>query len=131
MTNSNGGDVYRNIHRKFRNRFVLCLRLKLAVYLLGVCAALLLPAAAAAASPERIVSLAPNATEILFAIGAGDAVVAVDAFSDYPAAAAGLPHIDAFNPSVEGFAALAPDLVIVTFDPSIIPLAINYFGKRV
>ncbi|HLE38084.1 MAG TPA: ABC transporter substrate-binding protein [Acidimicrobiia bacterium] len=68
--------------------------------------------------PVRIISGSPTHTEILFAIGAGGAVVAVDAFSDYPAEADDLPHLDAFNPSVEGFAALDPDLVIVTFDPN-------------
>ncbi|HAX81808.1 MAG TPA: ABC transporter substrate-binding protein [Actinobacteria bacterium] len=68
--------------------------------------------------PTRIISGSATHTEILFAIGAGDAVVAVDAFSDHPTAAAALPRIDAFNPSVEGFAALDPDLVIVTFDPN-------------
>jgi len=78
--------------------------------------------------PERIVSGSATHTEILFAIGAGDAVVAVDAFSDYPAAAAALPHIDAFNPSVEGFAALAPDLVIVTFDPNDLVAGLGSLG---
>ncbi|MBI5156608.1 MAG: ABC transporter substrate-binding protein [Acidimicrobiia bacterium] len=68
--------------------------------------------------PTRIISGSATHTEILFAVGAGDAVVAVDAFSDYPAPAGELPHLDAFNPSVEGFAALDPDLVIVTFDPN-------------
>ena len=68
--------------------------------------------------PGRIISGSATHTEILYAIGAGDAVVAVDAFSDFPEAASGLPHLDAFNPSVEGFAALDPDLVIVTFDPN-------------
>lgn len=70
------------------------------------------------ALPERIVSGSPTHTEILFAIGAGDRVVAVDTYSDHPAAVAGLPHLDAYNPSVEGFAALDPDLVVVTFDPN-------------
>ncbi len=68
--------------------------------------------------PQRIISGSSTHTEILFAIGAGSQVVAVDAFSDYPADAVALPHVDAFNPSVEGFAALEPDLVIVTFDPN-------------
>ncbi len=68
--------------------------------------------------PQRIISGSPTHTETLFAVGAGDQVVAVDSFSDFPAAASGLPHLDAFNPSVEGFAALDPDLVIVTFDPN-------------
>lgn len=69
------------------------------------------------APPQRIISGSPTHTEILFAIGAGDQVIAVDAFSDFPAEAAALPRLDAFNPSVEGFAALDPDLVVLTFDP--------------
>lgn len=68
--------------------------------------------------PTRIISGSPTHTEILFAIGAGDSVVAVDVFSDFPAEAGDLPHLDAFSPSVEGFAAIDPDLVIVTFDPN-------------
>lgn len=68
--------------------------------------------------PQRIITGSPTHTEILFAIGAGDQVVAVDAYSDHPAAATALPHLDAFSPSVEGFAALDPDLVVVTFDPN-------------
>lgn len=68
--------------------------------------------------PTRIISGSPTHTEILFAIGAGESVIAVDAFSDFPADADDVPHLDAFNPSVEGFAALDPDLVIVTFDPN-------------
>ncbi len=69
------------------------------------------------AVPERIVSGSATHTEILFAIGAGDRVVATDDFSDFPAEAAALPHFDAFNPSVEGIAAMDPDLVILAFDP--------------
>ena len=68
--------------------------------------------------PTRIISGSATHTEILFAIGAGDAVIAVDDYSDYPAEAGALTHLDAFSPSVEGFAALDPDLVIVTFDPN-------------
>jgi iron complex transport system substrate-binding protein len=70
------------------------------------------------APPQRIISGSATHTEILFAVGAGDQVIAVDAFSDYPEAATTLPRVDAFNASVEGFAELEPDLVIVTFDPS-------------
>jgi len=67
--------------------------------------------------PQRIVSGSATHTEILFTIGAGPNVVATDAYSDYPAAAVALPHFDAFNPSVEGIAAMDPDLVILAFDP--------------
>ena len=67
--------------------------------------------------PERIVSGSATHTEILFAIGAGDQVVAVDLFSNYPAETADLPTFDAFNASVEAIAEFDPDLVILSFDP--------------
>jgi iron complex transport system substrate-binding protein len=69
------------------------------------------------AAPQRIASLSPAATEILFAIGAGDQVVAVDKFSDYPPEAAMRQQLDAFQPSVEAIAGAQPDLVLVFYDP--------------
>jgi iron complex transport system substrate-binding protein len=63
--------------------------------------------------PERIISLSPGATEVLFAIGAGDRVVATDRFSDFPEAATRLPKIEYSNPSPEAALALSPDLVIM------------------
>jgi len=63
-------------------------------------------------APERIVSLSPGSTEILFAIGAGGAVVGTDRFSDFPEQVKALPRIDYSNPNVEAVAALRPDLVI-------------------
>ena len=72
---------------------------------------------AAATGPQRIVSLSPTHTEILFAIGAGDQVVAVDDFSDYPPEALELPHeLSGFEPSVEAIAAYEPDLVVTGGD---------------
>ena len=66
---------------------------------------------------QRIVSLSPTHTEILFAIGAGDQVVAVDEFSDYPAEALELPHeLSGFEPNVEAIAAFEPDLVVTGGD---------------
>jgi cobalamin transport system substrate-binding protein len=59
---------------------------------------------------ERIVSLSPTATEILFAIGAGDLVVAVDVYSNYPAQAPS-SDLDGFIPNVEAIAAFEPQLV--------------------
>jgi iron complex transport system substrate-binding protein len=70
-----------------------------------------------AAVPQRIASLSPAATEILFAVGAGDQVAAVDMFSDYPPEAKTLPQLDAYQPSVEAIAGAQPDLVLVYFDP--------------
>lgn len=66
-------------------------------------------------APERIVSLSPSATETLFAIGADDQVVAVDAQSDYPE---GVPTTDlsAYEPNVEAIASYEPDLVIMIDD---------------
>lgn len=62
---------------------------------------------------RRIVSLAPHITEILFAAGAGDYVVGVVAYSDYPEAARAIPQVGGYsNVDMEAVAALRPDLVI-------------------
>jgi iron complex transport system substrate-binding protein len=67
---------------------------------------------------ERIVALAPSYVEILFEIGAGELVVAVDENSDYPPdAVAGLPKLSGFDPSVEAIVAEDPDAVLIQFDP--------------
>ena len=67
--------------------------------------------------PERIVSLSPTHTEMLFAIGAGDQLVAVDEFSNYPAEALELPNdLSGFEPNVEAIAAFEPDLVVIGGD---------------
>jgi iron complex transport system substrate-binding protein len=69
------------------------------------------------AAPQAIASLSPAATEILFAIGAGDQVAAVEKFSDYPPEAKTRQQLDAFEPSVEAIAGAQPDLVFVFYDP--------------
>lgn len=62
---------------------------------------------------QRIVSLSPGATELLFSAGAGDRVVAVSAWSDYPAEAADLPQVgDSNRLDLEAIVSLAPDLVV-------------------
>jgi len=62
---------------------------------------------------ERIVSLAPSITEILFAIGAGSRVVGVTQYSNYPPEAVRLPKVGSYvNLSLEKILALRPDLVI-------------------
>ncbi len=65
-------------------------------------------------TPQRIVSLAPSNTEILFAIGAGSQVVGRDEFSDYPAEAASIESIGgSFGEyNIEAIVALKPDLVL-------------------
>ena len=66
------------------------------------------------ATPQRIVSLAPSNTEILFAVGAGSQVVGRDEFSDYPEEAASIEVIGgSFGEyNVEAIVALEPDLVL-------------------
>lgn len=65
------------------------------------------------APARRIVSLAPHITELLFAVGAGERIVAVVEYSDYPAAAQRLPRIgDATRIDHERLLAFEPDLVI-------------------
>ncbi|HQY27738.1 MAG TPA: helical backbone metal receptor [Burkholderiaceae bacterium] len=65
-------------------------------------------------APARIVSLAPHATELLFASGLGARVVAVDRDSDFPEAARALPRVASHpRPDVEELLALAPDLVVI------------------
>ena len=61
---------------------------------------------------ERIVSISPTGTEMLFAIGAGDRVVAVDQFSYYPAEAP-VTDLDGWNPNIEAIASYEPDLVVM------------------
>ncbi len=68
---------------------------------------------AAAEGARRIVSLAPNVTELLFEAGAGGRVVGASAWSDHPAAARSVPRIgDAFRFDYERILALQPDLVV-------------------
>jgi iron complex transport system substrate-binding protein len=65
-------------------------------------------------APQAIISLSPSSTEMLFAIGAGDQVIAVDEYSDFPAEALELPNdLSGFEPNVEAIAALGPDLVVM------------------
>jgi iron complex transport system substrate-binding protein len=71
----------------------------------------------AAGEVERVVSLSPTHTEMMFAIGAGDLLVAVDEFSDYPEEAQALPNeLSAFDNNVEAIAAYEPDLVLIGGD---------------
>jgi iron complex transport system substrate-binding protein len=73
--------------------------------------------AAADGVDQRVVSLSPTHTEMMFAIGAGDQLVAVDQFSDYPAEAQALPNeLSAFDNNVEAIAAYEPDLVLIGGD---------------
>jgi len=64
---------------------------------------------------KRIVSLAPNLTEIVFALGEGDHLAGDTDFCDYPAEATRKPRVGGpINPNLEQIVALAPDLVLAT-----------------
>jgi iron complex transport system substrate-binding protein len=68
--------------------------------------------------PQRIVSLTPALTETLFAVGAGDRVVGVTQYCDFPPEAKSRPKVGGYvNPSVEAVLALKPDLVVVSPGP--------------
>ena len=69
-------------------------------------------AVASSPNPTRIISLSPSATEILFGIGAGPQVIAVDDNSDYPSNAP-FSKLSSFTPNVEAIAAYHPDLVVL------------------
>lgn len=64
--------------------------------------------------PQRIVSLAPALTEILFAIGLDDSIVGVSDFCNYPPAALTKPKVGGIAPNFEAVVALKPDLVVGT-----------------
>jgi iron complex transport system substrate-binding protein len=66
------------------------------------------------APPQRIISLTPHLTELLFAVGAGAQLVGVDSASDYPEATRTLPRVGDYSRiNFERILALKPDLVIV------------------
>ena len=65
--------------------------------------------------PTAIISLAPSATEMLYAIGAGSQVKAVDDDSNYPAQAP-MTKLSGLTPNIEAIVADKPDLVVVSYD---------------
>jgi iron complex transport system substrate-binding protein len=68
-------------------------------------------------TPDRIISLAPNITEILFALGLSESIVGVTNFCDYPEEATKKPTVGGMtNPSLEAVVSLRPDIVVVTTD---------------
>jgi iron complex transport system substrate-binding protein len=70
-----------------------------------------------AAKPKAIVSLSPTATEMLYAMGAGSQVKAVDQNSDYPNEVP-TTSLDGNNPNTEAIASYHPDLVVISQDDS-------------
>lgn len=80
--------------------------------------------------PTRIVSLSPTATEVLFAVGAGGQVVAVDSLSNFPSEAP-MSGLSAFTPNVEAIAEFNPDLVVISYDPGGVVSTLNGLGIAV
>lgn len=79
------------------------------------------------ARPERIVSISPTSTEVLFAIGAGEQVIAVDSLSNYPPEAP-ITELSAWTPSIEAIAEYDPDLVFISFDPGDLIVGLETLG---
>ncbi|MDE0369122.1 MAG: ABC transporter substrate-binding protein [bacterium] len=77
--------------------------------------------------PAAIVSLSPTATEMLFAVGAGDQVIAVDEFSNYPPEAP-VTELSGFRPNLEAIAAFGPDLVVMSGNPEEIASGLEALG---
>lgn len=81
------------------------------------------------APAQRIVSLAPNITEVVYAAGAGEKLVGSVDFSDYPAAAKKLPRVGSYaRVDVEAIVALKPDLVLA-WDSGNPPASITQLRK--
>ncbi|HSM45367.1 MAG TPA: ABC transporter substrate-binding protein [Acidimicrobiia bacterium] len=80
--------------------------------------------------PDSIVSLSTVATEILFAIGAGDQVVAVDDQSNYPEEAP-MTDLSGFTPNVEAILSYEPDLVFISYDPGDLVASLETAGVPV
>jgi iron complex transport system substrate-binding protein len=103
----------------FRRRAITAIAAS--VFILGACGGQGSETAdSAPASSEqslKIVSLSPTATEMLYAIGAGDQVVAVDSLSTYPAEVEPkVTKISAYEPSAEAILAYEPDVVLISND---------------
>ena len=80
-----------------------------------------------ASSPKRIISLSPSITEILFEIGSGNQVIAVDNLSNYPNEAP-ISDISAYDPNVEAISLLNPDLVILSYNIKNLKAALKKIG---
>lgn len=88
------------------------------------------PTEVAPERPQRIVSLSPMGTEILFAIGAGEQVVAVDEFSSYPPEAP-VTELSGWEPNVEAVLSYEPDLVVIVNDSNDLIAGLDAVGIEV
>jgi iron complex transport system substrate-binding protein len=88
-------------------------------------------------TPQRIISLAPSNTEILFALGLGDKVVGVTDYCDYPPEALNKTKVGGYaNPDIEKIVALNPDLILVAYGTpmdvinTMVGLGLTVFGIK-
>lgn len=87
-------------------------------WILAAVGVLVLAGSALAGPAQRVISLAPSVTEIIYALGEGGRLVGVCGHCDYPAGVAALPRVGGFlSPSVEAVIAAEPDLVVAVPSP--------------
>lgn len=72
------------------------------------------------AKPTRIISLSPSGTELLYGLGAGTQILAVDDYSNFPTSAP-ISKLSGYSPNVEAIAAMKPDLVLLSVDAAKAP----------
>ncbi len=85
-----------------------------------------------ASEAHRIVSLSPSITEVLFVLGAGDQVVGVTPFCDFPEQAKGLTQVGGFyDPNIEVITSLRPSLIIVPGEHSILKKDLSLGNARI
>jgi iron complex transport system substrate-binding protein len=113
-------------------RLLLLLALIVAAFVASSAVERWLPLPASGVPPagcRRIVSMAPSITETLFALGAGDRVVGVSRFCDYPPQAVSLPKVGGFlDPNLEASGSLAPDLAIMMTESEHSAEALRHVG---
>jgi len=90
---------------------------KVLLYLTFIVPLVFFSSSHAGETSQRIISLAPNMTEILFALGLGNRIVGVTSFCDYPEEAKTKTKVGGMsNPSLEAVISLKPDVVVMTID---------------
>ncbi len=92
-----------------------------------LCQGLVSSSALADDKPDKIISLSPSLTEILFAIGAAPQIIAVDSQSNFPKS---VPRTDlsAYEPNLEAIASFKPDLVVLSYDIGDVVKGLNLVG---
>ncbi len=79
--------------------------------------------------PNRIISLSPSLTEILYAINAGQQIIAVDSYSNFPQNAP-ITSLSAHEPNIEAIASFNPDLVVFSYNIGDLASSLNAAGIK-